>query len=154
MADEKEPKVEAKAEPKMPGTEGAEGSSPGGNPGGLGEFLFQFLKANPDIAREMSTRMNAVINGQKLQGLKGPAPGGPPGQAPQSMGAPPAQPGAAPPQQMAGDVLPMPGERSMGGGETPNAAGFATGQQSAPNVQSIGTPTPQQWLANVKARQG
>ncbi len=94
------------------------GASPGGSTGafgphgGLNEFLFQFLKANPDLAREMSTRMNAVINGQKLQGLKGaapgsgsppggaPLPGGPPGMAPPQPGAPPPQmgaPGGAPP---------------------------------------------------------
>ncbi len=160
MAEEKEPMVETKIEKVVPATESAEGQKPNG--GGLQEFLFQFLKANPDLAREMSTRMNAVINGQRLQGMKGAAPGGPPGAAPQ--GIPVTNPqmmgirGAAPQppamQQMAGDVISLPGEKSMGPGETPDAAGFATGSQSAPNVQSIGTPTLQQWLANVKARQG
>ncbi len=165
MEDEKEPKAEAGMESKMPGAEGAEGASPGGPKGGLGDFLFEFLKANPDLAREMSTRMNAVLNGQRLQGLKGTAPGGAPGKPaggipvtnPGQMGirgeAPPAG-GAPAMQQMAGDVLPMPGDRSMGPGETAAAVPFATGQQQAPNVQSIGQPTLQQWLANVKARQG
>ncbi len=136
MADEKEPKPQSSAAP-------AEGAKPSG--GGLQEFLFQFLKANPDLAREMSTRMNAVIHGQQLQGLKGAGAAPPMGGQPQAMG--------QPPQQMAGDVIPMAGERSMGPGETPDAAGFATGQQTAPNVQSIGTPTLRQWLDNVKARQ-
>ncbi len=160
MAEEKEPMVETKIEKVVPATESAEGPKPSG--GGLQEFLFQFLKANPDLAREMSTRMNAVINGQRLQGMKGAAPGGPPGAAPQ--GIPVTNPqmmgirGEAPQpptmQQMAGDVIPLAGEKSMGPGETPNAAGYATGQQTAPNVHSIGTPTLQEWLANVKARQG
>ncbi len=147
MAEEKEPKTESKTE--APSTPQAEDKpNLGIAPGGLHEFLFQFLKANPDLAREMSTRMNAVINGQRLQGMKGAPAGGPPGAA---SAAPQA---GQPPQQMAGDVVPLAGEKSMGPGQTPDAAGYATGQQTAPNVQSIGTPTLQQWLTNVRARQG
>ncbi len=117
MADEKEPKAEGGVESKMPGAEAAEGATPGGSTGafgphgGLNEFLFQFLTANPDIAREMSTRMNAVINGQKLQGLKGAAPGGAPGAPAMAPGAPPAQPGMPPPQMGAPAGAPPAGQQ-------------------------------------------
>ncbi len=105
MADEKEPKPQGGIETKTPGAEAAEGKQPGapGNisiPGGLAQFLVKFMKANPDIAREISTRMNAVIHGQQLQGLKAATTGGIPGQAPPAMGA------GSPP--MAGQPQPMP----------------------------------------------
>lgn len=54
-------------------------------------------------------------------------------------------------QHFAGDVLPIAGEKSMGGpyskmgGVDPNAAGMATGKQSDPKVLSIGMPTLRNW---------
>lgn len=150
VIDEKEPKAKTEMEAKLPGAEVAEGAKTDPNGTGLYKFLFEFLKANPDIAREMSTRMKAVTNGQQLQGLKG-SMGGAPG------GAPPQPMGGQPPQQMAGDVIPLAGERSMGPPVPQNvgaSAPYATGDQTAPNVKSIGQPTLQEWIANVKARQG
>lgn len=35
-------------------------------PAGVLTFLKQFLQSNPDIAREVSTRMNAILNRQKI----------------------------------------------------------------------------------------
>lgn len=35
---------------------------------GVMKFVMEFLKANPDLAKEMSTRMQAVINGKQIQG--------------------------------------------------------------------------------------
>ncbi len=72
------------------------------------KFLVQFLKDNPDIAREMSTRMTAALNNQKLQGLRAP----PPGMAPAPGAPPPGLPGrAAPPAMpapaMAGGMPPV-----------------------------------------------
>lgn len=39
---------------------------------GVVKFLMGFLKANPDLAQEMSTRMQAVINGKQIQGQQPP----------------------------------------------------------------------------------
>jgi hypothetical protein len=43
---------------------------------GVVKFIMEFLKANPDLAKEMSTRMQAVINGKQI-GQQQQAPGGP-----------------------------------------------------------------------------
>jgi hypothetical protein len=40
---------------------------------GVAKFLVEFLKGNPDLAKELSTRMQAVINGNKIQGQQAPA---------------------------------------------------------------------------------
>jgi hypothetical protein len=56
---------------------------------GVVKFIMEFLKANPDLAKEMSTRMQAVINGKQIGQQQ--APGGPqmtpqqPMQPPQGM---------------------------------------------------------------------
>jgi hypothetical protein len=68
---------------------------------GVAKFLMEFLKSNPDLAKEMSTRMQAVINGKQIQGQQQPPPGGsgPPGQG---MGQKPPMPPGGPqmPPQM------------------------------------------------------
>jgi hypothetical protein len=48
-------------------------------------------------------------------------------------------------QHYAGDVLPIPGERSMGSGPTSQAAGYAVGKDKDPKVLSIGMPTLKSW---------
>jgi hypothetical protein len=67
----------------------------------VAKFLMEFLKSNPDLAKEMSTRMQAVINGKQIQGQQQPPPGGsgPPGQG---MGQKPPMPPGGPqmPPQM------------------------------------------------------
>lgn len=52
--------------------------------------------------------------------------------------------------QLAGDVLPMPGEKSMGSGQTSSAAGYATGKISDPKVKSIGMDTLKGWMGRQK----
>jgi hypothetical protein len=50
------------------------GKSSGGSPTlspGVAKFVMEFLKSNPDLAKEMSTRMQAVINGKQIQGQQG-----------------------------------------------------------------------------------
>lgn len=53
-------------------------------------------------------------------------------------------------QHYAGDVLPIPGERSMGRGETSSAAPYATGASKDPKVLSIGMPTLRGWADRKK----
>lgn len=48
-------------------------------------------------------------------------------------------------QHYAGDVLPIPGDRSMGTGQTGSAATYATGKERDPKVLSIGMPTLKSW---------
>jgi len=43
--------------------------------------------------------------------------------------------------EMAGDVIPLPGELSMGKGPTGEAIGYALGTKSDPKVKSIGMDT-------------
>lgn len=50
-------------------------------------------------------------------------------------------------QHYAGDVLPMPGERSMGGGETSRAVDYATGKSSDPKVKPIGMDVLKGWAS-------
>lgn len=59
-------------------------------------------------------------------------------------------------QHYAGDVLPMPGESSMGPGPTPKSADYGWGNKESPNVVSIGKPTMSNWLkrAGDRARTG
>lgn len=52
--------------------------------------------------------------------------------------------------QMAGDVLPMPGEKSMGSGQTGSAADYATGKAKDPKVKSIGMDTLKGWAGRQK----
>lgn len=81
------------------------GDTPKMSPGVM-KWMMEFLKANPDLAKEMSTRMNAVINGKTIQAQQGKGPPPPPGGAqmpgmagpPGAGGAPPQMPGAMPPQ--------------------------------------------------------
>lgn len=47
--------------------------------------------------------------------------------------------------QYAGDVLPMPGERSMGAGPTSQAADYAVGKAKDPKIQSIGMSALKSW---------
>jgi hypothetical protein len=48
------------------------------------------------------------------------------------------------------DVTPLPGERSMGSGETAAAAPYATGAAKDPKVISIGMPTLKAWAGRKK----
>lgn len=48
-------------------------------------------------------------------------------------------------QHYAGDVLPMPGERSMGAGATTQAVDYATGKAKDPKVLPIGNKTLGDW---------
>lgn len=48
-------------------------------------------------------------------------------------------------QHYAGDVLPMPGDRSMGSGETYGAEAYALGQKTDPKVSSIGRAALKSW---------
>lgn len=81
---------------------------------GVMKWMMEFLKANPDLAKEMSTRMNAVINGKTIQAQQGKGPPPPPGGAmmpgmagpPGAGGAPPPGAGGAPPQ-MPGAMSPQ-----------------------------------------------
>ena len=50
---------------------GQDQSSPTLSPGVV-KFIMEFLKANPDLAQEMSTRMQDVINGKQIQGQQPP----------------------------------------------------------------------------------
>ena len=61
---------------------------------GVMKWMMEFLKSNPDIAREISTRMNAVINGKQIQ-------------AQQGKGAPPPQQGQMPQQPMQQPMQPQ-----------------------------------------------
>lgn len=62
----------------------------------------------------------------------------------------PHNPGRVGMTRTAGDVLPMPGERSMGSGETTAAAPYATGANKDPKVISIGMPTLKSWAGRKK----
>jgi hypothetical protein len=53
---------------------------------GVAKFLIEFLKSNPDLAKEMSTRMQAVINGKQIQQQQAPAGPQPPPQMPPQQG--------------------------------------------------------------------
>jgi hypothetical protein len=90
---------ESKAE-TAPAKGGQDKGGPTLSPG-VAKFLMEFLKSNPDLAKEMSTRMQAVINGKQIQGQQQPPPGGsgPPGQG---MGQKPPMPPGGPqmPPQM------------------------------------------------------
>lgn len=60
-------------------------------------------------------------------------------------------------QHYAGDVLPMPGERSMGSsssiaGVDPNAVPYSTGQKKDPKVLSIGEGTLRGWANRTDQR--
>lgn len=55
-------------------------------------------------------------------------------------------------QQYAGDVLPIPGEQSMGPGATSAAAGYAVGKQRDPKVLSIGMPTLRNWATRQQGK--
>lgn len=46
----------------------------------------------------------------------------------------------------AGDVLPMPGDRSMGSGNTSTAVDYATGKASDPKVLPIGDKALRSWV--------
>lgn len=52
--------------------------------------------------------------------------------------------------RLAGDVLPMPGDRSMGSGQTPAAADYAVGKAQDPKVKSIGMDTLKGWYGRQK----
>lgn len=109
---------------------------------GTMKFLMEFLKSNPDLAHEMSVRMQAVINGKQMQGAS----------PQQNTMRPLAQGQQQPPMQMAGDVIPIAGEKSMGSGQTPSAAGYAVGKESDPKVQSIGMSTLQGWAQRQQGK--
>jgi hypothetical protein len=47
--------------------------------------------------------------------------------------------------KMAGDVIPIPGEKSMGPGPTPDAVPYALGQSNDNKVKSIGMDTVKSW---------
>jgi len=47
------------------------------------------------------------------------------------------QPRAPQGTEMAGDVIPLPGEKSMGSGQTLKATGYYYGTKTSPNVLSI-----------------
>lgn len=51
-------------------------------------------------------------------------------------------------QHYAGDVLPMPGDRSMGGGHTPAAADYATGRTTDPKILPIGDGALRNWYSS------
>lgn len=53
-------------------------------------------------------------------------------------------------QHYAGDVLPMPGEKSMGAGNTGDSIDYALGKKSNPKVQSIGAPALKSWADRKK----
>jgi hypothetical protein len=73
---------ESKAE-TAPTKGGQDQNSPTLSPG-VAKFLMEFLKSNPDLAKEMSTRMQAVINGKQIQQQQAPAgPQQPPQMPPQ-----------------------------------------------------------------------
>ncbi len=139
------PKVAKESEDKDSKQTQKSGDMPTMSPGVM-KWMMEFLKSNPDLAREMSTRMNAVINGKTIdaQNGNGPPPG--PGMQMPGMG------GQQPPMQMAGDVLPMKGEQSMGPGPTSTAAGYAVGKQTDPKVQTIGMPTLQGWAQRQQGK--
>ncbi len=86
-----------KAEAKEPDQKSG-GDMPKMSPGVM-KWMMEFLKSNPDLAREMSTRMNAVINGKTIGAQQGkgppPAPGG--AQMPGMGGPPPQMQGGQPP---------------------------------------------------------
>jgi hypothetical protein len=69
---------------------GGQGATPQLSPGVV-KFILEFLKGNPDLAKEMSTRMQAVINGKQIQwqqqgmGQKPPMQPGMPQQQPPQM---------------------------------------------------------------------
>lgn len=48
-------------------------------------------------------------------------------------------------QHYAGDVLPMPGERSMGSGATSSSVDYATGKATDPKVKTIGMDVLKGW---------
>ncbi len=48
-------------------------------------------------------------------------------------------------QHYAGDVLPIPGEQSMGGGQDSRAVDYATGKTKDPKVLPIGNDTLRGW---------
>lgn len=59
--------------------------------------------------------------------------------------------------QMAGDVLPMPGDRTLGSSSTQmgvdaNAANYATGTKTEPKVLSIGAKTLTGWANRTSTR--
>lgn len=53
-------------------------------------------------------------------------------------------------QHYAGDVLPMPGERSMGSGNTSTAVDYATGKATDPKVLPIGDKALRSWVKSKK----
>jgi len=75
-------------------SEGSPSISPG-----VAKFLIEFLKSNPDLAKEMSTRMQAVINGKQIGAQQ---------QAPGKPGMPPQQPMQQPHGGMPKPPMPTP----------------------------------------------
>lgn len=57
-------------------------------------------------------------------------------------------------QHYAGDVLPMPGERSMGGGPTYDSLDYALGSKSNPKVVPIGNGPLKSWSDSTSKRLG
>lgn len=54
--------------------------------------------------------------------------------------------------EMAGDVLPMPGEKSMGTGQGGDSLDYALGRKSSPGVKSIGDKTLGDWAKRTSDR--
>lgn len=57
-------------------------------------------------------------------------------------------------QHFAGDVLPMPGEKSMGSGPTYDSLDYALGSKSSPNVVPIGKGPLKSWAGSTQKRLG
>lgn len=55
-------------------------------------------------------------------------------------------------EQYAGDVLPMPGEKSMGSGQDSRAVDYALGKKISPGVSSIGNATLGSWARRQQGR--
>jgi len=55
-------------------------------------------------------------------------------------------------EQYAGDVLPMPGEKSMGSGQDSRAVDYALGKKTSPGVSSIGNSTLGSWARRQQSK--
>lgn len=56
-------------------------------------------------------------------------------------------------EQYAGDVLPIPGEQSMGSGPTSDAADYAVGKKTDPKVLPMPMSTTKGWASRISGRQ-
>lgn len=55
--------------------------------------------------------------------------------------------------QYAGDVLPIPGDQSMGSGQDSRAADYAVGKKTDPKVLPMPMSTTKGWASRVSGRQ-